>query len=161
MQTQQAPIEQPRVTDEHEVVAVDANVDHNSPEVAEWFTEETPDGISQDNEEESTRDNQMEVSSSTLSKLISNVLTLQVADRVTDVNESSLSSGPSLNTNTGARQTEPFADILDWIDTNVNQSSVFSGPSMSTNTGARQTEPARDNRLEVSSSTRSTRLETC
>lgn len=44
------------------------------------------------------------------------MLTHQVADRVTDVNQSSVSSGPSLSTNTEARQTEPFADVLDWID---------------------------------------------
>lgn len=64
MQTLQAFIEQTRVTDEQEVVPVDANVDDTPPEATRGFNEEIAEGITQNNEVQSTRDNHMEVSAS-------------------------------------------------------------------------------------------------
>ena len=102
----------------------------------------------------------MEVSSSTPSRLISNVLTLQVIDPVTDVNQSSLSSGALSNTNTVVSQTESLMHILDWIDTDDAHISPPSSPIMRSNTGSRQTYRREDNRIEVSSVSHSNHLNT-
>jgi len=62
MHTQQALIEQARVTDEQDVVSVDSDLDETS---TNGINDEKAEGTGQDNEVESTRENQIEVSAST------------------------------------------------------------------------------------------------
>jgi hypothetical protein len=65
LQTQQAPDEEVRLTDEQGTEAVHANVDITFPEATDDINEEGIEGIAQDNEAESTRNDQAGVSPST------------------------------------------------------------------------------------------------
>lgn len=65
MQTQQAPDEEVRLTDEQGVDSVNANAGTTFPEATDEFNEEGIEGIAQDNEAESTRHDQARVNPST------------------------------------------------------------------------------------------------